>query len=49
MEIIGKKDVAKWKEFGISTFKAEVINQNETVVCEAESSFQFRRKTIIEN
>lgn len=44
LEVIGKKDVAKWKELGIITFKIEIKNQDEVVVCETEASYQYRRR-----
>ena len=44
LQIVGKKDVSKWKESGIITSKFCVINQDDLVVCEGEASHQFERR-----
>jgi acyl dehydratase len=43
-EVINKKEVSKWPDTGIITFKVIVKNQDEKVVLEAEASYQYRKK-----
>lgn len=43
-EIKEKKDVAKWKEHSIIALKWIIRNQDNVVVCEGESSHQWRRR-----
>jgi len=45
LEVKGKKDVAKWKEFGIITYGFVIRNQDGQPVCEGEASYQCRRRT----
>lgn len=44
VEVIGKKEVAKWKDKGIVTFKILEKNQDNVVVLEAENSQQIKHR-----
>lgn len=46
-EVISKKEVSKWSDRGIITYKVVVKNQYEKVVLEAEASYQYRKRGTI--
>lgn len=45
LEVKAKRDVTKWKEFGIVTFGFVIKNQDGQAICEGEASYQYRRRT----